>query len=330
MDISVVMSTFNRSDVLGMALESLAAQQAGGLSYEVVIVDNNSTDDTRRVVENYMQRDSHIRYIFEKRQGLAYGRNAGIAAAKSDFIAFCDDDIIVPPDWVQKLHESLAKYRDADFIGGKVLPLWKADPPAWMAGNPPPLALQDYGEKPEVVSLDNQRCLIGACLAMRRRAFERAGYFDTATQRVGNSVGSTEDHEWEMKVWLNGGIGVYVPDVVCYAEIPADRMVKSYHRRWHLGHGKFSAIAPRPNYEGGAFQLLGVPAFVYRQLIEAAARYLLSFGSGRPAETFHRENQVFFFAGFILERWKRTLSGRRRAPAFVSTSGPSVRSADRS
>lgn len=277
MDISVVMSTFNRPDVVGMALESLSAQQTTDLSYEIVVVDNNSTDNTRQVVDSYMQRDSHLRYIFEKQQSFAYGRNAGLAMAQSDFIAFCDDDITVPPDWVGKLHASLTKYQEADFIGGKVLPLWKTDPPAWLAGNPSPLALQEYGREPDVVSLDNS-CLIGACLTMHRRAFERADYVDTATQRVDNSVGSTEDYEWEMKVWLNGGIGVYVPDVICYAEIPANRMVKPYHRRWHLGHDKFSAIAPRPDYERGAFRLLRVPAFLYRQLIEAAARYLISLG----------------------------------------------------
>jgi glycosyltransferase involved in cell wall biosynthesis len=329
MDISVVMSTYNRANVLGMALDSLVAQDVGDLSYEVVIVDNNSTDGTRQIVESYMQRDSRLRYVFEKRQGLAYGRNAGIAAAQSDFIAFCDDDIVVPPDWARKLHASLAKHQEADFVGGKVLPLWKITPPAWLTGKLPPLALQDYGDETEVVSLANQRCLIGACLAMRRRAFERAGYFDTATQRVGDSVGSTEDHEWEMKVWLNGGIGVYVPDVICYAEIPPDRMVKSYHRRWHLGHGKFTAIAPRSAYDGGAFQLLGVPAFVYRQLVETVARYLRTLAKGKPAETFHLENQLFFFIGFVCERWKRALMGHRRTPpVFVPDNGPSPRSAD--
>lgn len=322
------MSTYNRSSVLGMALDSLVTQDAGGLSYEIVIVDNNSTDDTRQVVESYIQRDSHFRYVFEKRQGLAYGRNAGIAAAQSDFIAFCDDDIVVPPDWVRKLHESLVKFQEADFVGGKVLPLWKTPPAAWLTAMLPPLALQDYGEQPLTVSLENQRCLIGACLAMRRRAFERAGYFDTATQRVGNSVGSTEDHDWEMKVWLNGGIGMYVPDVVCYAEIPAERMVKSYHRRWHLGHGKFTAIAPRSEYDGGAFQLFGVPAFVYRQLLESAARYIRTLFGRNPAELFRRENDLFFFVGFAFERWKRALRGHRRKPAFASPSSQSMRSVD--
>ena len=321
MDVSVVMSTYNRSGVLGQALDGLTAQEAGGLSHEVIIVDNNSTDNTRQVIESYAQRDGRIRYVFEKKQGVAYGRNAGISAAQGKYIAFCDDDVIVTPDWLRKMHAALLRFPEADFVGGKVLPVWKTAVPAWLNSRLAPLALQDYGEAPEVMSLENQRCLISACLAVRRRAFERAGYFDPATQRVGNGIGSTEDHEWEMKVWARGGIGVYVPDVACYAEIPAYRMVKSYHRRWHLGHGKFSAIAQRREFEGGAFRLLGVPAFVYRQLLQAASRYFGTLIQGNSAEAFDRENKLFFFLGFVRERWKQTLSGRNKTDS-ASSPGP--------
>ncbi len=328
MNISVVMSTYNRSSVLGQALDGLVAQEADSLSFEIIIVDNNSTDNTRQVIESYAQRDGRIRYVSEKKQGVAYGRNAGIAAAKGEYIAFCDDDVIVTPDWLRKLHAALLRFPEADFVGGKVLPVWKTPPPAWLNATLAPLALQDYGEVPEVVSIDNQRCLISACLAVRRGAFERAGTFDPATQRVGNGIGSTEDHEWEMKVWTNGGIGVYVPDVACYAEIPAYRMVKSYHRRWHLGHGKFSAIAWRPNFQGGAFQLLGVPAFVYRQLAEAASHYFGALVQGKSAETFDRENKLFFFLGFVRERWKQRLTGRHKTDSAASPGASPAHSPD--
>lgn len=314
MDVSVVMSTYNRAHVLGAAIEALLRQETGGLAYEVLIVDNNSTDHTKQVIESYARNDSRLRYVFEKKQGVAYGRNAGIALTKGEYIAFCDDDVIVSPSWLRNFHEALLRYPDADFIGGKVLPLWKNTPPKWIDSKMAPLALQDYGDTPERVSKDNPRCLISACLAVRRQAFERAGLFDPATQRVGNSIGSSEDHDWELKVWHRGGYGMYVPDVICYAEVPPERQVRSYHRRWHLGNGKFTAIARQPEFEGGSFQLLDVPAFLYRQTVESGLRYLSSVLRGRSIEAFHRENRLFFYLGFVGERWKQQLMGRPKAP----------------
>jgi hypothetical protein len=145
---------------------------------------------------------------------------------------------------------------------------------------------------------------------------------------VGNAVGSTEDYDWELSVWKKGGHGMYVPDVVCATEVSGKRMVKSYHRRWHLGHGKFNAIARRSEYEGGAFRLLDVPAFMYRQLGEAVFQYLGSIMHGKFVQAFRHENQLFFCLGFIRERWKQQLFGRGKA--LPPASATSARSAGRS
>ncbi len=311
MDISVVVSTYNRSGELARALDSLMAQETGGLTYEIVVVDNNSTDNTRQVIASYAQRDSRVRYVFEKRQGVAYGRNAGITAAQSNFLAFCDDDVIAAPDWIRQLHTALLCFPQADFVGGKVLPIWETNPPSWLGEKLAPLALQDLGGEPKVYTASNRRCLISACLAVRRTAFARGGYFDPATQRVGNGIGSTEDYDWEIKVFDNGGTGVYVPDAICYTTVPADRMQKAYHRRWHLGHGKFNAIARRANFEGGRFRFLGVPSFLYRQFLQSILVYVLGLASGNPVQRFERENDVLFYFGFFRERWKQTLANRK-------------------
>jgi glucosyl-dolichyl phosphate glucuronosyltransferase len=328
MNVSVVMSTYNRSSVLGQALQGLLNQDTGGLSYEIVVVDNNSTDNTKQVVESYAQLDPKVRYVFEKKQGVAYGRNTGIEVAQGEYLAFCDDDVVVPPNWIRQMHAALLRYPDADFVGGKVLVRWEVPPPRWIDHRMAPLACQDFGDEPFKVSLEYQRCLISANLGVRRRAFERAGLFDPTTQRVGDGIGSTEDFDWELSVWQNGGHGMYVPDVVCSAEVPARRMVKSYHRRWHLGHGKFNAIARRSEYEGGAFRLLDVPAFMYRLAVETALQCVGSMMQGKFAQAFHQENLLFFYLGFIRERWKQQLLGRGKTIPPPSTT--SARSAGRS
>lgn len=313
MDISVVMPTYNRCDLLDQDLEALLNQKTDGLEYEVIVVDNNSIDKTAEKVESYARRDSRVRYVFEGRQGVAYTRNAGIEAARADLIAFCDDDVYVASDWLANMYEALLRYPAADFIGGKVVAVWKEPPPRWLSMKMSPLALQDYGEQPMQVSMENARCLVSACLGVRRRAFEKAGLFPLATQRVKDSVGSSEDYEWELEVWKNGGHGIYVPDIVCYCEIPPSRLVKSYHRRWHLGHGKFNALARRRDFEGGRWRFLDVPAFVYRLIVQSAIQQMIELLKGNRAAAFEQENFVFFYFGFIRERWKAQFARARNS-----------------
>lgn len=320
LDLSVILSTYNRGAVLKKALERLLVQQTAGMDYEILIVDNNSTDDTRQVVESFAERDPHFRYIFEQRQGLSYARNAGIAAARSDLMVFCDDDVEVSPSWVQKNYEASLRFPDADYIGGKILPTWSGPVPDWVEGSMAPFALSDLGDKPVLASPDNPHCLVGASLAVRRRAFDKAGLFSIKTQRVKNTIGSTEDFDWQMKVWEYGGHGVYVPDIECATEVPIDRLSKSYHRRWHLGHGKFNAIGTRPNWQGSR-RILGVPAFMYRQAIEAAVKLLRAAFHGTPAQRFEHESTILFYVGFMKERWKTFFQRNgRSAPGVVQTS----------
>ena len=310
MDLSVVLSTYNRCHLLDQDISALLAQKTN-LAYEVVLVDNNSTDKTAEKIAGYVSRDSRVRYVFEGRQGVAYGRNAGIGAARADLIAFCDDDVYVSENWVQGMCDALARYPEAEFVGGKVVPVWKHSPPKWLKTNMAPLALQDYGDQPMRVSMENALCLVSACLGVRRRALDRAGLFPLKTQRVKDSVGSSEDYEWELEVWKYGGYGMYVPGLVCYCEVPASRLVRSYHRRWHLGHGKFNALARRRDFEGGRWRLLDVPAFVYRQMIAAAIGTVAQTLRARPDAAFEQENFLLFYFGFIKERWKAQLRGGR-------------------
>jgi glucosyl-dolichyl phosphate glucuronosyltransferase len=319
MDISVVMSTYNRCHLLDQDISALLEQTTNGLQYEIIIVDNNSTDRTAEKIAAYARQDSRIRYVFEGRQGVAYGRNAGIAAAQAGLIAFCDDDVYVANDWVQKMYDTLARYPAAEFVGGKVVPVWKQPPPKWLLSNMAPLALQDYGHQPMRVSMQNARCLVSACLGVRRRALDRAGLFPLATQRIKDSVGSSEDYEWELEVWKYGGHGMYVPDLICYCEIPASRLAKSYHRKWHLGHGKFNALARRRDFEGGRWRFLDVPAFVYRLFAAAALGTVIQTLRRNPAAAFEQENFLLFYFAFIKERWKSQLFGRRNKKLTAGT-----------
>jgi glucosyl-dolichyl phosphate glucuronosyltransferase len=302
MVVSVIISTYNRCKSLGTTIASVLSQAPDAPSFEVIVVNNNSTDDTAVVIKSFAARETRVRYVFERRQGLSHGRNAGLAVARGEFILFTDDDVVVSATWVRDFYDAFLRYPDADFIGGKVLPTWEREPEAWLDATMSPLALQDMGTEPLKVTQENPRCLIGACLGIRQSAFDKAGLFDPTTQRVGDGVGSIEDSDWELKVWRQGGWGVYVPDIVCTTEVPAQRMAKSYHRKWHLGHGKFHALSRRPEFEGSGLRVADVPGFVYRQVFQSGYGYITCLLRGQAKEAFLHQTAVFFYVGFIRQR----------------------------
>ena len=237
LDISVVITTYNRCDLLSGALESVLAQEVGDVRFEVIVVNNNSTDQTRLTVESLMERSGHrLIYVFEGRQGIPHGRNAGIKKARAPIIAFFDDDVRVLPDWVLNIKRALDDHPEADFVGGKILPRWEVAPPSWLTRNHwCPLALLDYGDKPFYVNADNPICLPTANASFRREVFERVGLFSSSFSRG-------EDHELLMRLWCAGRQGLYVPNIVVTAEVQLERMRKQYHRRWNLTAGKFNSL----------------------------------------------------------------------------------------
>jgi glycosyltransferase involved in cell wall biosynthesis len=286
--VSVVISTYNRSPGLARALRALASQ-TGGVAYEVVVVDNNSNDDTRGVVSRFA-RDTGgrlIRYAFEPRQGLSYGRNTGIGLALGPIIAFTDDDVTVAPDWVATLAQVFAAHPGIDYVGGRVLPVWLAPPPSWLTRSMAhwsPLALQDYGETELVSSRDRAVCLVGASLAFRRSVFDTIGPFTPALGRIRDGIGSTEDHELQLRAWRAGLKGLYAPALVAYADVTPDRMTTAYHRRWHHGHGRHCALMKlreRVPEDMGPLRepadlimVFGSPAFVYGDVVRAASDWI--------------------------------------------------------
>src|SRR5947199_4397378 len=220
MDVSVVISTYIRCGLLEWALRALLSQTSADVTYEILVVDNNSTDQTRPIVQELAtQNQEKLKYLFEPKQGLSYGRNTGIAAAKAPIIAFTDDDVRVAADWVWRIKIGFETNPDIDFLGGRVVPRWPAEPPPWLIkANWSPLALLDYGDHPFYVDSGKQLCLIGANFAFRRRAFEKVGLFKTDFQRIKDGIGSLEDHEILLRLWQVGSRGLYFPEVAATAE----------------------------------------------------------------------------------------------------------------
>ena len=327
LDVSVIISTYNRSRVLEGALQALLEQSPAHLKFEILVVDNNSTDQTRSLVQSLSRRNpERLKYFFEPMQGLSYGRNTGIANAKAPIIAFTDDDVRVAPDWIYQIETGFAAYPEVEFLGGKVLPSWSTAPPAWLTvAHWSPLALLDYGGRQFFVDSANPLCLIGANFAFRRRAFEKVGLFKTDFQRVKDSIGSLEDHEMLLRLWRSNFRGVYLPQLVVTAEIDPERLEKQYHRRWHRGHGRFYAELRAEEMERSKVgKILGVPAHFYRRALEDVFRWIFCLIRNRPSQAFQHEVHLHYFRGFFRRRWRDYWGLQKRQKPSESIIGEST------
>lgn len=300
--VAVVLCTYNRSQLLPRALTALVGQTHAP-PYEVVVVDNNSTDDTREVVARFVS-SGVVRYAAEPRQGLSHARNRGIAASDAEIVAFTDDDVCVSPDWVASIAQAFAEHPDVDMVGGKVEPEWEVDPPEWLAdaGNAP-LALVDYGAVPFRIVRTEPRCLIGANVAIRRRALQHVDGFSPRLQRVRDGIGSTEDHDFQARLLDSGASAMYDPRMTARALVPRERLSKRYHRAWHQGYGRFYAMMRDPLFERSqAGRLLGVPAHVYRSAIGEATAWARSILRRRRSAAFAHELRLRFLTAFAVQR----------------------------
>jgi glycosyltransferase involved in cell wall biosynthesis len=302
--LSVILPTFNRADSLKQALAALMRQTAAPESYEVVVVDNNSSDGTPGVVALFDPR--RVRRVAEPRQGLSYARNTGLAAARGSIVAFTDDDVEVAPDWVDTIVTSLARHPDMAGVGGRVLPAWQSGRPRWLTREHwAPLALQDHGDCRRVFDAATPIGLVGANVAFRREIFDRVGTFAPEVQRVRDGIGSTEDHEMLARLYASGGRMLYQPKMLVMTRVPGDRCDRRYHRRWHEGHGRFYALMRLPEMERARVTPFGVPAHLLREAVRNVGAWARSALTADWDRAFLAELRLRFVKGFVWTRLAR-------------------------
>jgi glucosyl-dolichyl phosphate glucuronosyltransferase len=329
---SIVIATYNRAADLRATLNSLATLQPDG-PWEVIVVDNNSTDETRQIAADAAADfPTSLRYLFEREQGRSPALNRGIAAAAGEIIATTDDDVRVPPDWLNRAAEGLERL-GCDYIGGRVLPIWGGPRPSWLPDHGGKhwavIALLDYGPHPIEFGT---RVPLGVNMAFRRTAFERAGLFDPHTGRRAGTLLGQEVREWCIRARKAGVTGFYVADLWLEHIIPADRLRKQYFRRWFYWRGISRALL----YERSGLDMespeqtifdfatvphiLGVPRYLYRKALRALTSWIRDALRGRTLEAFEHELWLCFFAGIVRQRARD--SRARRAGIARMAPGP--------
>jgi glucosyl-dolichyl phosphate glucuronosyltransferase len=326
--VAVLIATYNRAALLRDTLQVLAASQVHrSTRWEVVVIDNNSTDATPSVVASMQQRfPVRLSYLKESQQGRSAALNAGIAATTAPLLLLTDDDVRVDAGWLEAGVRVLAS--GADYVGGPVAPRWETPPPSWfdlehsdLWGT---LAILDYGDEPFDFD-DRKRVPLGANMGLRRSLVERVGGFRVDLGRTSaRRLLGQEVPELLSRARAAGLHGSYVPEMRVEHHVPAARLTRDYFRRWWTGKGYSRALleAMQPVTELGLDlrtvpHIGAIPRFVLTDALRDLRSYATAAFSRRRIDQVRHEMRLAYFIGFVRARgvWRRPRYGGGADPA---------------
>jgi len=249
---TVVIPTYNRAGTLRQTLEGLVDQGFPADRFEILVIDNNSSDDTAAVVKSFADRRPTPRHIVETQQGLDHARNRAISEARGEIVVFGDDDILVGRDWLSRI---LAPWDSPGAtrigaVGGEVVPVFPDGLPEWVAEWHAPLAFRS-DEGP----LGPSQSPMGANLAIPRRIFDELGPFHTALDRSAGSYFSGGDSEMIRRIRDAGHEIWFAPAAAVKHQMPASRTTFRYATR-HAFDSARSRVIDRAGRPGAAGYLL--------------------------------------------------------------------------
>lgn len=277
MDVTVVVCTYNRAESVARTLDTLCeVTTPAGLQWEIVLVDNNSSDGTPDVCRSYAA-TLPLRYVFEPCQGKSIALNSGIAVARGALVLFTDDDVDVGRGWIEAYWQAAQRHPGATYFGGRTFPRWETPPPEWLAEHATGLlsciSLHNDGGDRERVLRGWELPVRGCNMAIRREAFVGGVRFDAAIGPRGGSEDRGEETAVIEGFLMAGRWGVYVPEAVVHHRNGPSRMTEAYVRRWFKAAG---AVEVRRGALPGRHHVLGAPRYYWRKAVCQAGRYLLS------------------------------------------------------
>lgn len=238
--ISIVICTYNRADYIGEAMQSLYHQSLQKDQFEVIIVDNNSTDNTEAVCNAYItaHTDSSFIYLKETRQGASFARNTGAAKAVAPLLCFMDDDAVANKDYLERIVSFFNLYKDAGGLGGRIIPRYIPSEPIWMSHFVSSLVGNfDYSDQITVFSPNKYP--LESNMIIRKTDFDAVNGFNTAlpgvqgTLRIGG-----EGKEFFLKLKALGRIIYYDPSVIVEHIVETQKLTPEYMYRVASGIGR--------------------------------------------------------------------------------------------
>ena len=242
--LSVIIPTFNRAEFLSQTIESVLEQTISPSEYEIIVVDNNSSDNTKSVIENLNRKHGNrIRYVFEAESGLVYGRHTGAREARGEILVFADDDIIASEGWITAIKETFSD-AGVSLVGGKNIPRYEVEPPEWIDAFWSKnelgtwniyISLLDLGEKQIEIPAN---FVFGCNFSIRKNVLYECGGFhpDVVPRELIRYLGDGE-YGLALAFMKKGYKAVYNPAASIEHLVPKGRMNVEYFCRRAFGEG---------------------------------------------------------------------------------------------
>jgi glycosyltransferase involved in cell wall biosynthesis len=275
---TVAICTWNRASLLLQALEQLTRVQQPQAAWEIIVVNNNSTDETERVLDAFMGR-LPLRRVFEPAPGLSHARNTAVRHATGDYIVWTDDDVLVDSNWLATHERAVERWPEAAVFGGPVRPRFEGTPPPWLSGAwrevGNAFAMRDLGADP--FELDNNKIPYGPNFVVRMREQRQFPYDPNLGRKHG--AGALGEETAVIRAILRcGGTGWWVPDAAVEHWIPKERQTISYLRNYYTLLGR--TYYHRDPHT--APPLWGRPRLLWPKTVQAEIAYVLARLSGNP------------------------------------------------
>lgn len=238
--LSVILCTYNRDKYIYNVLKSLAENTLPPDRYEIVLVDNNCTDNTRGECDRFVKDfpDVTFRYFVETNQGLSHARNRGIRESKRDILVYVDDDALVNKEYLQTYADFFAQQPEIDAAGGPIIPQYETEEPDWMSHFTKALitGYKYLGDKAKEFPKNDYPG--GGNAAYRASVFEKVGLFNVELGRKGDSLVGAEEKDIFDKMTTLGMRFYYLPTAILYHLIPEKKLGKDYFDRLTYSIGK--------------------------------------------------------------------------------------------
>ena len=236
--ITVAICTYNRANYLKDTLKDLAVQSEDPAQFEILVVNNNSPDDTPNVCEWFAETNQgiHFRSVMEKKQGLSHARNRAVEEAAGSFLLFIDDDVHLKKDFVEQAVRSVDLVSGLSCAGGRIFVTFDDSEPDWIPDELMPMfGLHDLGDEMKNYPPDNFPR--GGNMLIHRELFREAGLFDTNLGRTGNVLSGSEEKDFFEKTRKSGVEPWYLPQLELWHRIGNRRLGREYLKKQSAGIG---------------------------------------------------------------------------------------------
>jgi len=251
--ISVVICTYNRVDIFVNALKTICNQTLDTSFYEVIVVDNNSSDNTAHVAKDFCERFSTVSYCLESKQGLSHARNRGWQEAKGRYVAYIDDDCEVPETWLAAVMDTIERISSGVF-GGPIYAFYNSPKPVWYKDS--------YGsyepiKEPRILRGEECTYIKGGNMCFRRTLLEAFGGFDVTLGMSGENLGYHEETDLILRIaaMFPNEVIYYHPDLYLYHLVREEKMSLLWYFRAWFAIGQYSVSSSKGSLANAEPQL---------------------------------------------------------------------------